>query len=295
MTKLTPLHKREITKLLIAPLRYRELKPLLLSYMPKTPYKILASFEAALTRDGILHAHMFKAESGQATWIYSSVKMEDWNPYQVAQGMFPSGYFCNLTSVFFHALSNQVPSRIYVAIELDREKDRRRSESVRLSDHAIFDAFVRPHRVNRQNYKFQDSEITLTERVGRKCVGVETVSAKDRVCPHGSRVTCLERVLIDAIVNPQYNGGLGTVVDVFRKGLSHVQPGKMLDIYDKLDYVYPYWQAMGFLCDRTDHGGIGEAIAERFKPRNKFYLDHGAKTSWEFDAKWQLYYPKGIV
>jgi predicted transcriptional regulator of viral defense system len=295
LTRLSVVHKREIIKRLLVPVRYQELKPLLLSYMDETPYKRLPSFENALSRDGLLNSHVLSAESGQETRMYSSLAPGKWNPYQVAQSLFPSGYFCNLTSIYFHELINQVPSRIYVAVELNRQKDQRQGKAVILSDHAIFEAFVRPHRGSKHNYKFYKHIITLTERVWRNCVGVESIKEKVHICPRNSRVTSLERMLIDAIVQPQYNGGLLAVIDVYRKGLSKVNTSKMLDVLDKLDYVYPYWQAIGFLCDRIGFEGIAADILKKYRPKNIFYLDHNAKTSWEFDDKWKIYYPKGVL
>ena len=295
MTRLTTLQKRELAKLLRVPVRYRELKLVLLAYMPKTRYRRLASFEAALESDRVLHRLDLSAETGRTTALYSSVAPDSWSAYQVARALFPSGYFCNMTSIYYHSLTNQVPSRIYVGVETTREKDQLRARAVVLSDHAIFEAFVQPHRVSKHTYRFRENEITITERVGRKCIGVETVRGSNRVCPKGARVTCLERALIDAVVHPQYNGGLGTVIEILRAGLPRVNQRRFLDLYDKLAYVYPYWQAIGFLCEKMGFSGMAAAIARRFTPKNKFYLDHLAKTSWEFDPKWQIHYPKGIL
>jgi hypothetical protein len=295
MTKLTAKHKQDLADMLSAPSRYRELKPMLLAYMPKTPYKILASFERALRRDHLLFQSDLSDGMGAATTLYSSVEPDRWNPYQVACALLPSGYFCNLTSIYYHSLTNQVPSRIYVGVEMARAKDQQRSKNVVLSDHAIFKAFVQPHRVSKHFFRFQDHEIAITERIGRGCVGIETVSEPNRICPKGARVTSLERAVIDAVVLPQYNGGLGTVIEVLRTGLARVNERRLVELYDKLAFVYPYWQAIGFLCDRLGHPSIAAAITHGRRPENKFYLDHLAKTSWEFDLKWQLYYPKGAL
>jgi len=295
MTKLTIINKQDLAKLLASPTRYRELKLMLLAYLPRTPYEKLASFEEALRREHLLYQSDLRAETGATACLYSSVVPDKWTPYQVAQALHPNGYFCNLTSVYYHSLTNQVPSRIYVGVETAREKDQQRANSVALSDHAIFEAFVQPHRVSKHAYRFHDFEITITERISRGCVGVETVSKTNRVCPKGARVTTLERVLIDAVVHPQYNGGLGTVIEVLRAGLPRVSERRLLDLYDKLAYVYPYWQAIGFLCDRMGFSSLAAAFMREARPRNKFYLDHLAKTSWKFDSKWQLYYPKGIL
>lgn len=293
MTKLKPIHNRDLARLLAAPSRYRELKPVLLAYMPKTSYKRLASFEDALRQDHLLFHADLSTGTGATTRLFSSLEPDRWTPYQVAQALFPNGYFCNLTSIYYHSLTNQVPSRVYIGVETAREKDQKRPRIVSLSDHDIFEAFVQPPRVSKHVYRFRDHEITMTERISRACIGIETVQDGNRVCPKGSRVTSLERALIDAVVHPQYNGGLGTVIEVLRTGLPRVHEGQFIDLYHKLAYVYPYWQAIGFLCDRLGFPSLAAAMMHGARPGNKFYLDHLAKTSWQFDPKWQIYYPKG--
>lgn len=295
MTRLTTPAKKELAKLLGLPLRYRELKPLLLGYMPKTTYRLLASFESALRSDGLLKELELKTDVGHATTLYSSVDPAKWNSYHVAQALRPQGYFCNLTSMYHHGLTNQVPSRVYLAVEESRAKDRESGKRSKLSDDAIFDAFVQPHRVSRHNYRFRDCEIAITERVSRGGIGVEAVREKNRPCPRGARVTCLERAIIDAVVHPQYNGGLTAVVEMLRMGAPKANVKQLLGIYDECAFAYPYWQALGFLCERIGAAHVADAFARRSRPVNKFYLDHNAKTSWDFDSTWWIYYPKGLA
>lgn len=295
MSKLTVFHKRKIGQLLTLPLRYRELKTLLLDYLPKTPYRYLASFENALRGDGLLKELELKAEIGHATTLYSSVDPDQWDAYHVAQALRPQGYFCNLTSMYHHGLTNQVPSRVYLAVEESRKKDQQPGARPKLSDDIIFDAFVQPHRVSRHNYRFKNCEITITERVNRGAIGVEHVREPNRPCPKGARVTGLERAIIDAIVHPQYNGGLTAVVEMLRIGAHNADVQQLLDIYEKCAFAYPYWQSLGFICDRIGVNKVADAFARHFRPVNKFYLDHSAKTSWAFDEKWRIYYPRGMV
>jgi len=265
------------------------------TYMQKTPYRGLKSFEEALRRDGLLHEEVLKPHVDHTTILYASMPPEKWNPYQVAQALCPAGYFCNLSSVYYHGLTNQVPSRMYVAVEGNRENDHRQATPPELSDDDIFTAFMQPHRVTKRIVVFQKREIVITERVGRDCMGVETVHADNRICPKGSRVTGIERTILDAVVLPQYNGGLRTTIDVLRKGFRRANQRRLLDLYEGLAYVYPYWQALGFLTEKLGELDLAAAIARKYKAKHKFYLDHGAKTSWEFDAKWQIYYPKGVI
>ena len=295
MSKFTPAQRKDLAALLAPPARYRELKPVLEAYMGKTVYRQRHSFERALREDGLLHHVNLRAQNGRTTNLYSSVPAANWNPYQVAQALAPTGYFCNLTSIFYHSLTNQVPAKIFVATEGNRAKDQPLGGRPELTDDDIFQAFILPHRMTRHVVTFHDREIVISERVARSELGVGPVHADNRICPKGSKVTCLERALIDAVVLPQYNGGIRAAIDAFRKAHPRVNRRLLLELYDGMAYGYPYWQALGFLFDRLGAHSLARFIGQRYPLKHKFYLDHGAKTSWVFDEKWRIYYPKGVI
>lgn len=292
MTKLTLAQKTDMIQLLNRPMRYSELRRRLNEYIAKTSYRRIGSFEYALRREGIFEdAIILRAENGRTVALYSSTANP--TPYDVALGLSPAGYFCNLTSLYYHGLTNQVPSTVYVASESIKEyAGRLRNDA--LNDYDIFSHFVKTHRATKNIFKFNNYSIVLTERVKRGNVGVEYVKASNRVCPEGSKVTSLERGLIDAVVHPQYNGGIGSVVEFYAVGAKHLNIAKLLQIYNALDFRYPYWQAIGFVCDKTGATKVARHIANHFEVRNKFYIDHLAKDSWGFDSKWQIYFPKGL-
>lgn len=295
MTQISPAQKKDIVSLLAPPARYQELKPVLDRYRTKPACRLRHSFERALREEGFLHEMELQSENGQAVTLYSSCAPEKWNPYQVAQALAPTGYFCNLTSVYYHALTDQVPQKIFVATEGARQKDQQQRAGANLTDADIFQAFMIPPRMTKHVVPFRDRAIVITERVARNAIGVETVYADNRICPKGSRVTCVERALIDAVVLPQYNGGIRATIDTFRNAIPHIKQQRLLELYDGLSYAYPYSQALGFLFDRLGAHNLATRIGSRYPVKYKFYLDHGAKTSWEFDAKWQIFYPKGVI
>lgn len=294
MTRLTVDQKKELLRLLSRPMRYGELRLCLSDYMKHTAYRRMDSFEDALKRNDVLVSFDMKAENGRTATLYCSTSPAEISAYDAAAGLCRNGYFCNMTSVYFHGLTNQVPKSVYVATEglgAKYEQVRKRQ----LTDHDIFSSFVKAHRQTKNAYKFRDHVILVTERINRGDPGVERVAADDRVCPKGSRVTSLERALIDAVVHPHYNGGIGSVVEFYQTGARRMNPPKLLKVYKALDFKYPYWQAIGFLCDRVGADRAVGALADSFKARNQFYLDHLAKDSWKFDPKWQIHYPKGIL
>jgi len=275
------------------PMRYGELRLFLLDYIKKTAYRHLRSFEDALWKDKILVSLDVKSKREKAVTLYTSSATSALSPYEIALGLCRNGYFSNLTSMYFHTLTNQVPKTIYMAVESIRDYSNRKS-GITLSDHDIFSSFVKQPRYSRNQYWFGNHTILLTERVKKGDVGVDVVTASNRICPAGSRVTSLERGLIDAVVHPQYNGGIGSVVEFYQAGAKRLKVGKLMKIYKALDFRYPYWQTIGFLCDKSGASEAAHEIADHFRVRNKFYIDHLAKDSWAFDSHWQVFYPKGL-
>ena len=74
-----------------------------------------------------------------------------------------------------------------------------------------------------------------------------------------------------------------------------IDMAKLIKIYRRLDFVYPYSQSIGFLLDRAGMSKHASVIHKKFPPEHSFFVDHDAKTSWIYDEKWKLYYPAGLV
>jgi predicted transcriptional regulator of viral defense system len=106
-------------------------------------------------------------------------------------------------------------------------------------------------------------------------------------------VTDKERTLIDVVVRPAYAGGIERIADVYTKEASGIDVDHMIDLLHRIDYAYPYHQAIGFLLERA---GRTSADCQKFEALGKefdFYLDYGMKLP-AFNKKWRLYYPTSL-
>jgi predicted transcriptional regulator of viral defense system len=145
-------------------------------------------------------------------------------------------------------------------------------------------------------YTLNDYKVIVVERRARiSDSGVVKSHLPSTLFPNTSRVTCIERSLIDAVVSPQYNGGIVSVYTYFRNARGMLNMAKLIKIYRQLDFVYPYSQSIGFLLDRAGMPKYASDIYKNFPPERSFFVDHDAKTTWVYDEKWKLYYPAGLV
>jgi hypothetical protein len=106
-------------------------------------------------------------------------------------------------------------------------------------------------------------------------------------------VTEIERTLIDITVRPTYAGGVFQVLNTYRRARNMASIPKLINTLKKLDYVYPYHQAIGFYLDRS---GYPRKLTSRLKDLGldlDFYLAHNMGHK-QYDDGWRIYHPKGI-
>ena len=108
-------------------------------------------------------------------------------------------------------------------------------------------------------------------------------------------VTDTERTLIDIAVRPAYSGGPKTVLDAYRRAAGKFSHEKLLEYLDRLDYTYPYHQAIGFYLERSvQNSKIILAKLEQMETPIIFYLEHQISEP-AFSDRWQLFYPSGLA
>jgi len=155
--------------------------------------------------------------------------------------------------------------------------------------------FIKPHRHTSYVFTVNNCEIVVVDRKKKSDDGVVTIHAHNTLLPNKSRITSVERALIDAVVSPQYNGGIVSVYTYFKKARQKMDVKKLMDMYRKLDFAYPYSQVLGFFLDTIGLHNQASGIFNTYPPQLKFFVDHNAKASWSYDEKWKLYYPNGLI
>jgi hypothetical protein len=209
----------------------------------------------------------------------------DASPYAVAATLAPQAYLSHGAAVLLHGLSDQLPRTICVS----REQSPQSRKADTLTQVGIDKAFLQPERMSNALFTYDDFQFVLLhgKNTGRLEVGTIT---------HGREqlpVTKLERTLIDITVRPAYAGGVYQVLEAYRRAQPDMSTSILLATLKKLDYVYPYHQAIGFYMQRA---GYKPEQYERLRSlglNNDFYLAHGLRER-EFDSAWRLHFPKGF-
>jgi predicted transcriptional regulator of viral defense system len=208
------------------------------------------------------------------------------SPYSLALSIKRDAYLSHATAVFLHSLTDQIPQIVYV----NHEQSPKPKGGGSLSQPSIDRAFRNKQR--RSNYIFTNDGRQIVLLSGKRTDQLGVVPMRSSL-GEPLRVTNLERTLIDITVRPDYSGGIYQVLQAYRSAQSRMSVNALMATLKKLDYVYPYHQAIGFYMQKA---GYEQQRWERLKtlPINfDFYLSHDMQDT-AYDPSWHLFFPKAL-
>jgi len=206
--------------------------------------------------------------------------------FGLALSLEKDSYLTHYTAMFLHGLTDQIPKTIYVNFEQAQKE----TIEGQLSQNGIDKAFANPARVSKNTAMFEDYQICVINGKFTNRLGVTEIvsSVNERL-----QTTDMERTLIDIVVRPFYAGGIYEVLNAYRKAHGRVSINKLAAMLRKLDYIYPYHQAIGFYLQKSGEYKESQLeLLKQFEFKYDFYLTHDMRET-EYSNGWRLHYPRG--
>ncbi len=244
------------------------------------------TFVAFLQKEGVLQEQTFRSERYSRTITRYSHGQP--STYEFAQSLNSRGYLSHASASALHGLTlDSKATDLYLNIE---QSEKHGISAGELTQQGIDQAFSRRQRQSNLVYELGALKVTMVNGKNTDRLGVQTIVG---LKSEPIRATSLERTLIDIAVRPSYAGGISRVLTAYNAAQSLVQTTSILNMLRRLDYVYPYHQAIGFLMERAGYSDDQLAPFKALITNLTFYLSHGIIDP-RFDPQWKIVFPASL-
>jgi hypothetical protein len=206
--------------------------------------------------------------------------------YLLVLSLSPEGYFSHYTALYLNELTEQIPKMIY----LNTEQPAKPGFGSHLTQDGIDSAFRNEMRISNMIAQYGEYSARLVggKNVGR--LGVVDFDLADEIL---IPVTGIERTLIDTVVRPPYSGEITEVAKAFVLAKDRVSVNRMVAFLKKMNFVYPYHQAIGYYLEKADYTGDQIDLLRKIPMEYDFYLTYAMQNP-RFVTSWRLWVPHGF-
>ncbi|MDN6900675.1 hypothetical protein [Oenococcus sicerae] len=207
-------------------------------------------------------------------------------------------YFSCLSALYLNQLTVLNPTDLYLNFE-QSEKPRDPNNAILTQAKADY-GFRRPARTTNNTaeftYRGTDYRLSFLNGQHTNYLGIGQIALHD--AKQTAFIANLERSLIEAMIHPEYCGGVGNVLEAFIMAKDLISITKILDYLSQINYVYPYEQALLFYIQRAGYPQqhlhtVRQAIEVRHLNQIKFYLQH-QMINPILDQQSQVYFPQAM-
>lgn len=201
-------------------------------------------------------------------------------------------YLSHYTAMRVHGLTEQSPTNLYLSEE--RSSPAQPRDRPQIGQAEIDEAFRRPPRVSHNWVEYAGRKIYLLNGAYTNHLGIVTEEVTDddgRTVQ--ARLTNLERTLIDITVRSVYAGGVFEVAKAFELARDRLSVNRLIPMLRKLDFVFPYHQAIGFYLERAGYKPSQLDLVRRLPMQYDFFLAPEINKA-RYDSNWRLLVPEGL-
>jgi predicted transcriptional regulator of viral defense system len=220
---------------------------------------------------------------------YPHIERYSWGEvtlYLLGLSLKRNSYLSHGTAIFLHGLTEQIPKMVYV----NHEQTVKPKPIGHLTQEGLNRAFTNKQR--RSNYIFRNDDWQFVLINGKQTAQLGVVSMPSSL-GETLRLTSLERTLIDIVVRPEYSGGPYQILQAYKSAKSRMSINVLMATLKKLDYMYPFHQAIGFFMERAGYEAERLDRLRKMPMEYDFYLAHAMREK-NYDPSWRLYFPKGF-
>lgn len=207
--------------------------------------------------------------------------------YQIALSLKSRSYLCHHTAMYLHGLSDITSKTIYV----NSEQSVKEKLGAKLEQGRIDMAFQGSARTSKYIFNCHDWQICCLNGINTKNLGIEEKEVENE---GPLLLTSLERTMIDIVVRPTYAMGCNEVLAAYEKAKGNISVDVLIEMLKKINYTYPYHQAIGFYME---YAGYGEQDYNKLKNlglKFDFYLDYKMPAK-KYSNQWRIYYPADLL
>jgi len=201
-------------------------------------------------------------------------------------------YLSHYSALYWNNLVEQRPVEHFLSAEITSHKNS--ADKNPPNPEVIKQVFMKAPRETSNFATFGGMKFVFVERANCGEAGVMELNVSSFKEKLKFQITDVERTLIDCAVAPHYSGGLPTVIQAFLKASLNIE--QLSRHYKMQNFLYPYWQSIGFLIEICKGKEIARNWMNNFeKPKIDFYIDRNYRADWSFHKEWKIYFPKNLV